>query len=209
MFHRPGPGGSLLSSNSYNADGNTAEFGFGITPQNAEGLVVRLNDIIQNPNTYKVDYRLKKVKFKIVPQSNTSVNIISVSGNGENIIEFDEFIADGSTVQYVTKARYTKDVDYYATVDGVDVKSVLIPSSDSTDQDAKCVIVFGSPPRDLRGPTGSHLRRTSQAQEPPCRPPSCKSSQSLQRLARSLPDCHPPAGGHRPTLSSRPRTSSA
>ena len=148
VFHRPGPGGSLLSSNSYNADGNTAEFGFGITPQNAEGLVVRLNDIIQNPNTYKVDYRLKKVKFKIVPQSNTSVNIISVSGNGENIIEFDEFIADGSTVQYVTKARYTKDVDYYATVDGVDVKSVLIPSSDSTDQDAKCVIVFGSPPRD-------------------------------------------------------------
>ena len=88
-------------------------------------MFVRLNNIIQNQNTYTVDYRLKKVKFISAPASGTSVNIISVSGNGENIIEFDEFIADGSTVQYVTKARYTKDVDYYATVDGEAVESCL------------------------------------------------------------------------------------
>ena len=148
VFHRPGAGGSVLSSNSYNADGNTFEFEYGITPQNKEGLFVRLDDIIQNQNTYTVDYRLKKVKFRSAPGAGTSVNILSISGNGENIIEFDEFIADGSTVQYVTKARYTPDVDYYATVDGVAVESVLIPSTDSTDEDAKCVILFGSPPRD-------------------------------------------------------------
>ena len=58
VFHRPKGGGSLLSSNSYNANGTDVEFNFGIQPQNKDGLFVRINDVIQNQNTYKVDYQL-------------------------------------------------------------------------------------------------------------------------------------------------------
>ena len=54
--------GSIPSRIPIMPDGNTFEFGFGVTPQNKEGLFVRLNNIIQT-NTYTVDYRLKKVKF--------------------------------------------------------------------------------------------------------------------------------------------------
>ena len=148
VFHRQGKGGSVLSSNSYNADGTQVEFSFGIQPQNEEGLIVRLDDIIQNKNTYRVDYRLKKVKFLNAPGASTFVNIISVSGNGENIVEFEEFIGDGCSVQYVTKARWSPNLDYYATVDGKVVESVLIASDDSGAEDTKAVLFFGSPPAD-------------------------------------------------------------
>ena len=148
VFHRPKGGGSLLSSNSYNANGTDVEFNFGIQPQNKDGLFVRINDVIQNQNTYKVDYRLKKVIMNTPPSANVSVNILSISGNGENVIEADEFIGDGSTTQFRTKASWTSKLDYYATVNGVAVESVLTPSTDSTDEDAKAVISFGSAPLD-------------------------------------------------------------
>ena len=148
VFHRPEAGGSLLSSNCYNADGNTVDFKFGIQPQSENGLYVRLNRITQSPTTYKVDYRNKTVRFNTTPSNGTSVNIISVSGNGENIIEFDEFTGDGCTTQFKTKAHWTTKLDYIATVDGKEVESVLVSSEDSGIQDPKAVIVFGRAPRD-------------------------------------------------------------
>ena len=94
VFHRPKDGGSILSSNSYNANGTEVEFKFGIQPQNKDSLFVKIGDIIQNQSTYTVDYRLKKVRFNNPPSANSSVNILSVSGNGENVLEADEFIAN-------------------------------------------------------------------------------------------------------------------
>ena len=148
VFHRPGEGGSLISSNCYNANGTTVDFGFGIQPQSENGLFVRLNRITQSPNTYTVDYKNKTVRFNTTPSNGASVNIISVSGNGENVVEFDEFTGDGCTTQFKTKAHWTTKLDYIATVDGKEVQSVLVSSEDSAIEDPKAVIVFGSPPRD-------------------------------------------------------------
>ena len=52
VFHRPKDGGSILSSNSYNANGTEVEFKFGIQPQNKDSLFVKIGDIIQNQSTY-------------------------------------------------------------------------------------------------------------------------------------------------------------
>ena len=148
VFHRPEGGGSLLSSNCYNADGATFEFGFGIQPQSQNGLYVRLNRVVQDTSTFKVDYKNKKVIFNSAPTNGTSVNIISVSGNGEKVLDLDEFIGDGCTTQFKTKVHYTTKLDYIATVDGVETESVLISSEDSGLEDPKAVIVFGQAPRD-------------------------------------------------------------
>ena len=148
VFHRPQDGGSMLSSNSYRADGINDRYGFGIQPQNKDGLFVRLNDVILAQNLYKVDYRNKQVKFNTIPAVNADVNIISVSGNGKNSIEQSEFVGDGSTNAFVTKIHYSTDLDYYATVNGEAVDSVLTSTEDSAGQDPKAMIIFGSPPPD-------------------------------------------------------------
>ena len=151
VFHRPNAGGSTLSTNSYKTDGTTTKYKFGIQPQSKDGLIVTLNDIIQPQSDYTVDYKNKEITFDSVPASNLEVNIISISGNGENILDQGEFIGDGSSVQFVTKARFTDDLDFIATVNGELVESVLIESTavDSTDDpDTKAVIEFGIAPRD-------------------------------------------------------------
>ena len=148
VYHRPTSGGSVISSNCYNADGVTNSFGFGIQPQSENGLFVRLNKVIQNKNLFTVDYKNKRVSFNSIPTLGSEITVISVSGNGENIVEQDEFVGDGSTVQFVTKARWSTKLDYIATVDGVEVESVLISSEDST-EDPKAVIQFGAAPKDL------------------------------------------------------------
>ena len=151
VYHRPQEGGSLLSSNSYRADGSQDTFAFGIQPQNEDGLIVTVNSIIQSKTQFTVDYKNKKIKLSSVPSLGTEVNVVSISGNGENILEQGEIIGDGSTIQYVTKARFNNDLDYIATVNGVEVESVLVtsPDDDSTDDaDPKATILFGTAPPD-------------------------------------------------------------
>ena len=148
VFHRPKDGGSILSSNSYRTDGIVGSYNFGIQPQNRDGLIVKVNDVIQSQSLYKVDYRLKTVTFNTIPNVNQDINILSISGNGKNALEQNEFIGDGSTLAYITKVHYDKKLDYYATVNGEAVESVLTSSGDSTDKDPKAMIVFGSPPPD-------------------------------------------------------------
>ena len=148
VFSRPKDGGSTLSSNSYRTDGVTGNYNFGIQPQNKEGLFVKLNEAIQSQSLYTVNYKTKTVSFKTIPTANQDVNIVSISGNGKNAIEQSEFRGDGSTNVFVTKIHYSADLDYYATVNGVAVESVLTSSGDSTDQDPKAMIVFGSAPPD-------------------------------------------------------------
>ena len=148
VFHRPKDGGSILSSNSYRTDGVIGSYNFGIQPQNKEGLIVKLNDTIQAQSLYTVDYRTKTVTFNTVPNINQDVNILSISGNGKNSLEQNEFKGDGSTNAYITKIHYDKKLDYYATVNGEPVESVLTSSGDSTDKDPKAMIVFGKAPPD-------------------------------------------------------------
>ena len=149
VFHRPKGGGSLLSSNCYSANGTDVEFGFGIQPQSINGLYVRLDKIVQDTKQFRVDYKNKKVIFFNPPASGTAVNIISVSGNGEKVLELDQFIGDGCTTQFKTKVHWTDKIDYIATVNGKEVEAVLVSSEDSgVLEDPKAVIVFGKAPPD-------------------------------------------------------------
>ena len=148
VFHRPKDGGSMLSSNAYRTDGIIGTFGFGIQPQNKDALLVMLNDVILSQSLYTVDYRNKTITLNTVPNANQDVSIVCISGNGKNSIEQNEFRGDGSSNSYVTKVSYSKNLDYYATVNGEPVESVLTSTGDSTEKDPKAMIVFGSPPPD-------------------------------------------------------------
>ena len=65
VFHRPEGGGSLLSSNCYNADGATFEFN-GIQPKSENGFCVRLNKVVLESNTLHSRLQNKKVKLNVV-----------------------------------------------------------------------------------------------------------------------------------------------
>lgn len=150
VFHRTEKGGSMISSNSYDGDGTTTRFKFGIQPQSKTALFVTVDRVLYAQTAYTVDYPNKEIVFGTAPAANTRINVMSISGNGENILEQAQITGDGCTTNFVTKARYTTKLDYIATVNGEQVESVLVSSADGSTEgeDAKAVISFGSAPAD-------------------------------------------------------------
>ena len=142
VYHRSGKGGSTISSNSYRGDGINKTFDFGVLPQNAESLLVKVDSILLDKTEYTVDYKNKKITLVNVPAINQLINIISLSGNGEKILDLDVFVGDGSTNTFVTRVTEQEDVNYYVTVDGKVVESIIEAVN------GRYNIIFGEPPAD-------------------------------------------------------------
>ena len=142
VFHRSGKGGSVISSNSYRGDGNTTVFKFGVLPQNEDSLFIKVNSTLYAKTQYTVDYANKQITFTTAPSTGSLVNLVSLSGNGEKILDMDVFIGDGSTTSFVTRVNKQDEVNYYVTIDG------KVPESIIDIVDGRYVLTFGEAPKD-------------------------------------------------------------
>ena len=145
VYHRTGGGASTISSNSYLADGVETAFGYDVIPQSNQSLIVKVNNEIVND--YTINHQTKQVEFDTAPSENSSVNIISLSSNGDLILDADQFIGDGSTLQYVTRVSYQDNINYFVTVDGEEVDAIIETTDSSYDVANRVILVFGEAPR--------------------------------------------------------------
>ena len=147
VYHRTGGGASTISSNSYSANGITTAFGYDVIPQSNESIIVKVDNEIISTSDYVVNHQLKQVEFNTAPTAASSVNIVSLSSNGDLILDADQFIGDGSTLQFVTRISYQDNISYFVTVDGEVVDTILERTDESYDIENRAVIVFGQAPR--------------------------------------------------------------
>ena len=63
------------------------------------------------PSAYTVNFRTKKITIPWV-YPNDRINIITMSGNGEKILDMDPFTGDGSTLQYVTQVNWQEGLTH-------------------------------------------------------------------------------------------------
>ena len=106
-------------------------------------MFVKVNDnIVTN---YTVSYKNKTITFTTAPTSGQKVNIITMSGNGEMILDIDSFTGDGSTLEFVTRVDWRTAINSLVTVDGEKVNYVLETTDSSYDSANKAVINFGAP----------------------------------------------------------------
>ena len=54
-------------------------------------------DSILLQTQFTIDYKNKEINFVNAPAQNISINVVSLSGNGEQILDMDVFVGDGST----------------------------------------------------------------------------------------------------------------
>ena len=142
VFHRSGQGGSVISNNAYRGDGTTKTFAFGVLPQNEDSMFVKVNNILNAKTEYTVDYANKEVTFTTAPANGSNVSVISLSGNGEKILDLDTFTGDGSTTSFITRVYAQDAVNYYVTVNG------KVPESIIELVDNRYVLTFGEAPAD-------------------------------------------------------------
>ena len=148
IYDRVGSGASVIESVSYIGDGSTTVFSYNGIPQSKDALLVKVNNIIKLQSTYTVDYKNKTVTMASVPALNERVNIISMSGNGDKILDLDTFTGDGSTIQFVTNVDWREDINSIVTVNGEKPSYVLETTDSSYDTANKAVITFGAAPAD-------------------------------------------------------------
>jgi hypothetical protein len=148
VFDRTSDGSSIVSSHNYTGDATTTEFPVTKLPASQKDIFVKVDGIILDTTQYTVNYQTKKVKITATPQTGVLVHISTMSNNGEKIIDFDRFIGDGSTSQFVTSIVYKTELSYTLKVDGETVASDIAETDSTYETEGRVVFKLGSVPGD-------------------------------------------------------------
>ena len=148
VFDRTSDGSSIVSSHNYTGDATTTEFPVTKLPASQKDIFVKVDGVILDTTQYTVNYQTKKVKITATPQTGVLVHISTMSNNGEKIIDFDRFIGDGSTSQFVTSIVYKTGLSYTLKVDGETVASDIAETDSTYETKGRVVFKLGSVPGD-------------------------------------------------------------
>ena len=144
VYDRVGSGGSIIESVAYVGNGTTKKFKFEGLPQTKDAIFVKVNNVIVQ--SYSVNYKTKELTFTTAPVNGDKINIVTMSGNGEEILDIDTFNGDGSTIQFVTRVDWKENLNSLVTVNGEKVNYILETTDSSYDTANKVAITFGAPP---------------------------------------------------------------
>ena len=151
VFNKTNPGSSPIQNNVAIGDGTTTRFNIGLTIAEASSVMVYVNKVKQeyigdSTINYIIDFIENKVEFNIAPALGDVVEIIAIGIGGIGLLDYQEFVADGETNLFLTKAIYDQTSVVLVTLDGVAIDVGFVNSSDFIDTKNKTMIQFGLTP---------------------------------------------------------------
>jgi hypothetical protein len=153
VFDRAADGGSTISTRNYVATQNQTNFDLDILPHNIYSLIIKINGTIITEDDYTINYDQKTITLDTPSTAGDRVNIISMGGNGERILDIDYFVGDGITKVFVTNIRYFEGIQSYITVNGLNAEVAIFETDSSYDELQGLVgLEFVTPP-----PENSHI----------------------------------------------------
>jgi hypothetical protein len=107
VYHRPSGGSPNIVFNNHTADGSTVEFKIGQYFSNNSSVIVKVgNTINQISADYAIDYQNNNIVFVVPPVLGEPVSILSMGFNSASAVDFDHFVSDGETTEYITRAPW-------------------------------------------------------------------------------------------------------
>ena len=147
VFDQPITGSANIKVDNYVADGSNNSFVITQTPSSPRAVVVKVGSTIKQYTTdYTVDYKNKRVNFTAAPAANSTVSIFSLGFSGDNILDIDYFVADGSTSEFITKAPWLDSVTSLVYLNGVAISPKLFKTDNTYVSANRIGIQFGVPP---------------------------------------------------------------
>ena len=131
VFDRVADGGSVMSTRNYTATDSQIEFALDILPHNIFSLFVKVNGSMLTEDDYEIDYAQKKITLVNALNIGDKVNISSMAGNGERIVDIDNFTGNGNTRVFVTNSVYKADLQSYITVNGSTAQVALFETDET------------------------------------------------------------------------------
>jgi hypothetical protein len=147
IYDRAPSGAASIRVNSIDTDGITSAYAIGQTPNSNRAVIVKLGTAIKTYGTdYTVNYVEGLIEFTSVPSAGQVVSIFSIGFNGDNILDLDYFVGDGTTTEFVTRASWQDTVTALIYVNGV-VASPQLFKTDSSYEFANAIgLRFATPP---------------------------------------------------------------
>ena len=141
VYDRGGESGSKISSYNHIGDGTTVEYTFQDYPQSVDAVFVTVNNAMIDRDDYSVDFQNKKIIFDTAPAADTKINYVTMSNNGEKILDIDTLTGDDCTIDFLTRATYSENLSLYVTVNGIRTTDFTTFESDSNYGDEKRVVI--------------------------------------------------------------------
>ena len=140
VFDRPSSGAANVKIDSHRADGKSNTYGMTQQPNSPQAVIVKIGSTILTPTTdFTVDYKNRNIILASVPALNTLVSIFSISFSGQHILDFDSFVGDGITTEFVTHATWLSSFTSVIYLDG----NIVTPVTFKTDQSYDLANVVG------------------------------------------------------------------
>jgi hypothetical protein len=146
VYERPLGGTSIIACNNFIGDGSTTTFDLGRHVFKDANLFVKIGHVIQQASTYTVDYTNSTVTFTTAPANGERINILNFSETGEEIVDVDNFVGDGETLEFLTNARYNSLIEHLVTVDGVVTDTIITESDNSYEYPNNVLVTFAEAP---------------------------------------------------------------
>lgn len=153
VFHTVQTGATPLQTRIVRGNGTTKRYAIGLSVLEAASVTVYVDRIKQGSSTldssidYEIDHLTNEVVFFTAPEENALIEIISIGLGGAAILDYQEFVADGDTRLFLTRANYSDTASVVVTVDGIEADVVFVNSTDIIDTTNKTMIEFAVKPQ--------------------------------------------------------------
>ena len=147
VYTRDSDGQGKIDSQSYYIDTSVTTYDLNITPSNIDSIIVKINNTIlsRESGNYTIDWKNSTVTINSNISSYVDgaiLSIVTVSQAGQNILDYGEYNADGSTTSFETRVRFQTDLDMFVSVNGIR-QTVAFNESEVT---GNAVFTFDSAP---------------------------------------------------------------
>jgi hypothetical protein len=119
VFQLPSSASTKIMFKNFIGDGVSRNFAIQQIPQNASGVIVKVASQVKKRNVdYTFEWHTRSVHFTSAPPLGSVISVISIGYTSDKILDLDYFVADGSTVEFITSAVFTENLGHIVLVDG-------------------------------------------------------------------------------------------
>ena len=148
VFNKVNDGSPAILNRFYKVvDPSVLSFDIGQRLGTIDSLFVKINtNIAKVDEDYTVDYREQQIRLILPPLPGDEISITSLNQNGVGILDIDFFVADGTTTDYVSSARWAGDYTVFVTIDGISESVTTFIADDTFENEGNIVLRFASAP---------------------------------------------------------------
>jgi hypothetical protein len=144
VFQSSVSGSATLQSKILEANGTNRIFAIGQTVIENNSVFVYVDKIKKILGVdYTLDLENYNVQFVTAPVVSSVVEILSIGIGGLGILDYQEFVADGTTNLFLTNANYAYTSSVFVTINGEYIDAGFKNSTDIVDASERTLIEFG------------------------------------------------------------------